>query len=116
MVQVASDRPGARTRAQVSKSGGISQPISQAVFHDPSYEALRETAFHERCKIHDLIMEGIGLALRKRGYPANVRNRWELTQARQRAASRFEPQAAIGADRPPDAQAEIAYCAYTAQV
>jgi hypothetical protein len=34
------------------------------------YEALRETAFHERCKIHDLIMEGIGLALRKRGYPA----------------------------------------------
>ena len=33
------------------------------------YEALRETAFHERCKIHDLVMEGIGLALRKRGYP-----------------------------------------------
>jgi hypothetical protein len=34
------------------------------------YEALRETAFHERCKIHDLVMEGIGLALRKRGYPS----------------------------------------------
>jgi hypothetical protein len=34
------------------------------------YEALRETAFHERGKIHDLVMEGIGLALRKRGYPA----------------------------------------------
>jgi hypothetical protein len=34
------------------------------------YEALRETAFHERCKIHDLVMEGTGLALRKRGYPA----------------------------------------------
>jgi hypothetical protein len=33
------------------------------------YEALRETAFKERCKIHDLVMEGIGLALRKRGYP-----------------------------------------------
>jgi hypothetical protein len=32
-------------------------------------EALWETAFHERCKIHDLVMEGIGLALRKRGYP-----------------------------------------------
>jgi hypothetical protein len=37
---------------------------------EPVYEALRETAFHERCKIHDLVLEGIGLALRKRGYPA----------------------------------------------
>jgi hypothetical protein len=37
---------------------------------EPVYEALRETAFKERCKIHDLVMEGIGLALRKRGYPA----------------------------------------------
>jgi hypothetical protein len=34
------------------------------------YEALRETAFHERCKIHDLVMEGIGLALKKRNYPS----------------------------------------------
>lgn len=33
------------------------------------YEALRETAFKERCKIHDVVLEGIGLALRKRGYP-----------------------------------------------
>jgi hypothetical protein len=36
---------------------------------EPIYEALRETAFKERCKIHDLIMEGIGAALKKRGYP-----------------------------------------------
>jgi hypothetical protein len=35
---------------------------------EPVYEALRETAFKERCKIHDLVLEGIGLALRKRGY------------------------------------------------
>jgi hypothetical protein len=35
----------------------------------PIHEALREVAFHERCKIHDLIMEGIGIALRKRGFP-----------------------------------------------
>ena len=33
------------------------------------YEALRETAFKERCKIHDLVLQGIDLALRKRGYP-----------------------------------------------
>jgi hypothetical protein len=30
---------------------------------------VRETAFKERCKIHDLVMQGIDLALRKRGYP-----------------------------------------------
>jgi hypothetical protein len=34
------------------------------------YEALRETAFKERCKIHDVVLDGIGLALRKRGYPS----------------------------------------------
>ena len=37
------------------------------------HEALREIAFKERGRIHDIIMEGIGLALRKRGYP-----RWGL--------------------------------------
>jgi hypothetical protein len=37
---------------------------------EPVYEALREAAFRERCKIHDLVMQGIDLALRKRGYPS----------------------------------------------
>jgi hypothetical protein len=32
------------------------------------HEALRETAFEERRKIHDIILEGLELALRKRGY------------------------------------------------
>jgi hypothetical protein len=32
------------------------------------YEALREAAFKEHCKMHDIVMEGIDLALRKRGY------------------------------------------------
>ena len=27
------------------------------------YEALREAAFRERCKIHDIVLEGIRLAL-----------------------------------------------------
>jgi hypothetical protein len=35
---------------------------------EPVYEALREAAFHERCKIHDIIMQGIEMALKKRGY------------------------------------------------
>jgi hypothetical protein len=35
------------------------------------YEALRQVAFDERCRIHDLMIEGIGLALKKRGYSTN---------------------------------------------
>ena len=34
------------------------------------HDALREAAFHERRKIHDIIMQGIDLALKKRGYPS----------------------------------------------
>ena len=37
---------------------------------DAVHEALREAAFHERCKIHDIIMQGIEAALKKRGYPS----------------------------------------------
>ena len=32
------------------------------------YEGLRVAAFKERCKIHDLALEGIEMALRKRGW------------------------------------------------
>jgi hypothetical protein len=35
---------------------------------EAAYEALRRVAFDERCKIHDLLMEGVELALKKRGY------------------------------------------------
>jgi hypothetical protein len=36
---------------------------------EAAYEALRQVAFDERRKIHDLLMEGVELALKKRGYP-----------------------------------------------
>ena len=36
---------------------------------EPVYEVLREIAFEERLKIHDVVLEGIDLALRRRGYP-----------------------------------------------
>ena len=42
---------------------------SSVYLQEGVYEALRETAFKERCKIHDLVLQGIELALRKRGYP-----------------------------------------------
>ncbi len=43
------------------------------------YEALRKVAFEERAKIHDLVLEGIELAVRKRGYPsiADLKARYE---------------------------------------
>jgi hypothetical protein len=34
------------------------------------YEALRKITFEERLKIHDVVLEGIDLALRRRGYPS----------------------------------------------
>jgi hypothetical protein len=37
---------------------------------EPVYEALRKIAFEERMKIHDVVLEGIDGALRRRGYPS----------------------------------------------
>jgi hypothetical protein len=37
---------------------------------EPVYESLRKIAFEERLKIHDLVLEGIDAALRRRGYPS----------------------------------------------
>jgi hypothetical protein len=34
------------------------------------HDALREAAFKERRKIHDIVLEGIELVLKKRGYPS----------------------------------------------
>jgi hypothetical protein len=46
---------------------------------EATYEALRQVAFKERCKIHDLLMEGVELALKKRGYPtlADMKAKWQ---------------------------------------
>jgi hypothetical protein len=45
---------------------------------EAAYEALRQVAFDERCKIHDLLIEGVELALKKRGYPAlaDMKTKW----------------------------------------
>jgi hypothetical protein len=44
-----------------------------------AYEALRQVAFDERRKIHDLLIEGVELALKKRGYPtlADMKTKWQ---------------------------------------
>ena len=44
--------------------------------------ALRQVAFDERRKIHDLLIEGVELALKKRGYPtlADMKAKWQRKQ------------------------------------
>jgi hypothetical protein len=37
---------------------------------EPVYEAVRKIAFEERLKIHDVVLEGIDLALRGSRYPS----------------------------------------------
>ena len=46
---------------------------------EAAYEALRQVAFDERRKIHDLLLEGVELALKKRGYPAlaDMKTKWQ---------------------------------------
>ena len=34
-----------------------------------AFERLREMAYYERCKIHDLIMEGLDRVIAERGHP-----------------------------------------------
>ena len=46
-------------------------PVHSSLYlPEPVYEALRKIAFEERLKIHDVVMEGIDLALRRRRYPS----------------------------------------------
>ncbi len=55
---------------------GAARPERPSIVHsslylpEPVYEALRKIAFEERIKIHDVVLEGIDLALRRRGYPS----------------------------------------------
>jgi len=54
----------------VAAGSGLMSSIPAFTCPKLSMRALREAAFHERCKIHDIIMQGIDAALRKRGYPS----------------------------------------------
>ena len=61
------DTTGA-TRRQTERPSSIVH--SSLYLPEPVYEALRKIAFEERVKIHDIVMEGIDAALRRRGYPS----------------------------------------------
>jgi hypothetical protein len=67
-------------RSPASRRGTPAKPLGRRprpdIVHtsvylpEAAYEALRQVAFDERRKIHDLLIEGVELALKKRGYPA----------------------------------------------
>jgi hypothetical protein len=62
--EVQEDRPTATksTRAR---------PIQQTAYLPPPvYEQLRQLAFEERVKMHDLLLEGLDLVFKRRGLPS----------------------------------------------
>jgi hypothetical protein len=66
-------KPVKRSKAQEAPPGRRQRPDivhSSVYLPEAVYEALREAAFKERVKIHDIVLEGIGAALKRRGYPS----------------------------------------------
>jgi hypothetical protein len=66
-----------RTRKRTGATSAARTPTERSsIVHsslylpEPVYEALRQIAFDERVKIHDVVLEGIDLSLRRRGYPS----------------------------------------------
>ena len=78
-----------RRRSPASQGSATAKPTSRwtradikhtsVYLPEAAYEALRQIAFDERRRIHDLLMEGVELALKKRGYPtlADMKAKWE---------------------------------------
>ena len=74
--------PASSGSAPAKATGRWSRPDikhTSVYLPEAAYEALRQVAFDERRKIHDLLMEGVELALKKRGYPtlADMKAKWE---------------------------------------
>jgi hypothetical protein len=74
--------PDSQGRAPAKPAGRWTRPdIKHTSVYLPvaAYEALRQVAFNERRKIHDLLMEGVELTLKKRGFPAlaDMKGKWQ---------------------------------------
>jgi hypothetical protein len=61
-------RYGGATGAARKQTAAPSIVHSSLYLPEPVYEALRRIAFEEWRKMHDVVLEGIDLALRWRGY------------------------------------------------
>jgi hypothetical protein len=75
-----SDRPSDPDVAAPDKAEPVKVKAKADVQHTSVYipravyERLREIAFHERVKIHDLIMEGLDRVIAERGHPERVKD------------------------------------------
>jgi hypothetical protein len=63
--------PAPAAAVPAERRAGSRPNVKQQTVYTPLsvYEALREIAFHERVKIHDLLREGVNHVLRTRGKP-----------------------------------------------
>jgi hypothetical protein len=70
--EVVALKPQPPPRAEPAGEGTLKQRAHQLSLYleGPVYDRLREIAFHERTKLHPLILEGIDLLLKKRGAPS----------------------------------------------
>ena len=66
-IDPAKKRPSAHQQSPQGRQGRRGIVHTSLYLPEALYEALREAAFRERCKIHDIVLEGIRLALGKRG-------------------------------------------------
>jgi hypothetical protein len=78
MTKRTSTRPGrSGISVKVSKRRQRPDVVHSSVYLPRAvYEALREVAFKERRKIHDIVLEGIAAALKKRGYDTGGTRKW----------------------------------------
>jgi hypothetical protein len=60
-------------KRKLSASAGPDVVHTSAYLPRAMYEGLRQVAFRERCKIHQIMLEGIDMALRKRQSSAKTR-------------------------------------------
>ena len=72
---VSAPAPGASTRSapvRAPRGPTLRARTKQLSLYleEPVYEELRNLAFSERVKMHQLIVEGVDLMLRKRGHPS----------------------------------------------
>jgi len=65
--QQASKEDKGTAKKALNRRGGRDVVHTSLYLPRPMYEALREAAFKERVKIHDIVLEGIGMALRRPG-------------------------------------------------
>lgn len=68
---MAPEAPAEATQATPPAPPKLKPDVQHTSVYIPrlAHERLREIAFHERVKMHDLIMEGLDLVIEKRGHP-----------------------------------------------